>query len=190
MLENIYKRQGYLFFCHCKDNYHKTCIKSAGPVELLYKNYLCQLCAHFTFIFHSIDDTELLEIFKSKIPLNASIFNQLFTDTIEPKNNMDNFISANIQNELYVSAEEANLLMENSSNCQIQPFSSICVNVRSLLNPINYTKFEGLIASLGYKPDVVGITETWESTSSSGHFKILPGYIFVSNPRKKYKVEV
>ena len=129
--KNIYKRQGYLFCSHCKDNYHKTCIKSAGPVELLYNNYLCQPCAHFTFPFHSIDDTELLEIFKPKIPLNASIFNQLFTDTIEPKNNMDNFISANIQNELYVSAEEAKLLMENSSNCQIQPFSSICVNVRS-----------------------------------------------------------
>ena len=88
----------------------------------MYNNYLCQPCAHFTFPFHSVDDTELLEIFKPKIPLNASIFNQLFTDTIEPKNNMDNFISANIQNELYVSAEEAKLLMENSSNCQIQPF--------------------------------------------------------------------
>ena len=95
--KNIYKRQGYLFCSHCKDNYHKTCIKSAGPVELLYNNYLCQPCAHFTFPFHSIDDTELLEIFKPKIPLNASIFNQLFTDAIEPKNNMDNFISANFK---------------------------------------------------------------------------------------------
>ena len=66
--------------------------------------------------------------------------------------------------------------------------SSICINVRSLVNPINYTKFEGLIAILSYKPDVIGITETWESTSSSGHFKILPGYIFVFNPRKKYEV--
>ena len=103
---------------------------------------------------------------------------------------MDNFLSANIQNELYVSAEEAKLLMENSSNCQIQPFSSICINVRSLVNPINYTKFEELIATLGYKPGVIGITETWESTNSSGHFKILPGYIFVSNPRKNIKVEV
>ena len=40
---------------------------------------------------------------------------------------------------------------------------------------------------MGYKPDVIGKTETWESISSSGHFIILPGYIFVSNPRKKYK---
>ena len=50
---------------------------------------------------------------------------------------MDNFISANIQNELYVGAEEAKLLMENSSNCQIQPFSSICVNVRSLVKVVD-----------------------------------------------------
>ena len=40
---------------------------------------------------------------------------------------------------------------------------------------------------MGYKPDVIDIIETWESTSSSGLFKIFPGYIFVSNPRKKYK---
>ena len=159
--------KGYLFCSHCKDNYNKTCKASAGLVELLYNNYSCRPCGHFTFPFHSIDDRELLEIFKPKIPLNVSIFNQLITDTIEPKNNMDNFISANIQNEVYVSAEKAKLLMENSSNCQMQPFSSICINVRSLLNPINYTKFEGLIATLGYKPDVIGITETWESTIRS-----------------------
>ena len=74
-----------IYCSHCKDN-HKTCIKSAGSVELLYNNYLCQPCAHFTFPFHSIDDTELLEIFEPKIPLNASIFNQLFID-IEPRDN-------------------------------------------------------------------------------------------------------
>ena len=66
--KNIYKRQGYLFYSHCKDNYHKTCIKSADSVELLYNNHLCQPCAHFTFSFHSIDDTKLLKIFKPKIP--------------------------------------------------------------------------------------------------------------------------
>ena len=77
--------------------------------------------------------------------------------------------------------------MENSSHCQIQPFFSIYINARSLVNPINYYKFEGMIATLSYKPDVIGTIETLESTSSSGHFNILPGYIFVSNPRKQYK---
>ena len=103
---------------------------------------------------------------------------------------MDNFISAIIQNELYVSAEEAKLLMKNSSNCQIQPFSSICVNVRSLVNPIHYTKFEGLIATLGYKPNVIGITETWESTSHQVTLKYLLVTFLCPTPEKNIKVEV
>ena len=77
--------------------------------------------------------------------------------------------------------------MENSSDCQIQPFSSICIDFRSLVNSINYTKLEELIATLGYKPDVIGIAETWKSTNSSGHFKIDCGYSFLSNPGKKCK---
>ena len=64
--KNIYKRQGYLFCSHFKDNYHKTCIKSAGPVELFYNNYLCQGCAHFKFPFHSIDYIELLKSLNQK----------------------------------------------------------------------------------------------------------------------------
>ena len=41
----------------------------------------------------------------------------------------------------------------------------VSINVRPLVNHINCTKFERLIATLGYKPNVIGITETWESTS-------------------------
>ena len=49
-----------------------------------------------------------------------------------------------------------------------------------LLLPI-LIEIEGLIASLDYKPDVIGITETWEQPNSFGQYKCLPGYIFVSN---------
>ena len=55
-----------------------------------------------------------------------------------------------------------------------------------LLLPI-LIEIEGLIASLDYKPDVIGITETWEQPNSFGQYKCLPGYIFVSNGRMRKK---
>jgi len=60
-------------------------------------------------------------------------------------------------------------------------FSTLCMNVRSLFNITNFSKFEGLVATLDYKPNVIGATETWKSSTSSGQFKSLSGYTYVYN---------
>ena len=71
---------------------------------------------------------------------------------------------------------------ENTNNCY--QFSTLCINARSIINPTNFTKIEGLIASLNYKSDVIGITETWEQPNSFGQYNCLPSYTFVSNGRR------
>ena len=40
---------------------------------------------------------------------------------------------------------------------------------------------------LDYKPDVIGVTETWEQPNSFGQYKCLPGYTFVSNGRINHR---
>jgi len=50
---------------------------------------------------------------------------------------------------------------------------------RSLISP----KFQALIASLNFEPDVIAINETWEKPYSTGQCKSLQGYVFISNPR-------
>ena len=47
-------------------------------------------------------------------------------------------------------------------------FSTLCINALSIVNPVNFTKIEGLITLLDYKPDVIGVTETWEQPNSFG----------------------
>jgi len=156
----------------------------------MHNDFLCQTCAGLIFPFHNINNTELIQIHNtnSKIELNTFTLNQLFTETNDSNTEQNNSLSTNILNDTYVTSDEARLLLINNADKQNHSFSTICVNARSLMNPHNFTKLEGLVAKLEYAPDVIGITETWENTSNNSSFsKVLSGYNYVSNPRKKFK---
>ena len=56
------------------------------------------------------------------------------------------------------------------------------------MNLTNFSKIEGLKASLDHKPYVIGINKTvWEQPNLFGHYKCLSGYTFVSNGRMLQK---
>ena len=59
----------------------------------------------------------------------------------------------------------------------------MCVNVRSLTNPYNFTKFESLISGLDYQPHIIAGNETWEKPHTTGQRMNLNGYVYISNPR-------
>ena len=102
----------------------------------------------------------------------------------------DDEININLLKDVYISAEEVNSyfvndnLQETSSNNY--QFSTLCTNARSIVNPVNFTKI-GLITMLDYKPDVIGVTETWEQPNSFAQYKCLPGYTFVFNGRINHR---
>ena len=58
------------------------------------------------------------------------------------------------------------------------------VNVRSLVNPSNFFKFEGLTSSLSFKSDIICMTEISIQSFTSGKYRNLSGYKFVSNCTK------
>ena len=77
--------------------------------------------------------------------------------------------------------KELNFSCENQS---IEDFPIISVNIRSIVNSKNFTKFESLLESLPIKPMVIAINESWATKSSQGAFTKLPGYHeFVQNYR-------
>ena len=89
------------------------------------------------------------------------MLNNMFGDS-EHLNNCDvnlneDDISNNILKDEYVTANEATrFLLDPAENINNNyRFSTLCVNARSIVNPVNFTKIEGLIASLDYKPDVI-----------------------------------
>ena len=57
------------------------------------------------------------------------------------------------------------------------------MNVRSLVNNTNFSKLEALVSPLSFQLDVIAVTETWIQSFSTGPFKILKDYNFISNNR-------
>ena len=154
--------------CQCKLSYHKTCNKLQASVNILYNDFLCQSCACLIFPFHKISDADIFEMFnpKATTDINANVLNQLFTETLDSENIDNDFNYTNVLNDLYVDAEEAKSLLNNNSTKNNHSFTTMCINARSLINPLNFTKLEGLVAALNYKSDVIGITETWENINA------------------------
>jgi len=79
---------------------------------------------------------------------------------------------------------ESNDVSKFSSNKKIViDFTTIFLNIRSLINYKNFTIFENWINSLNFFPEVIAINETWEKPHNSGQFKNLPIYTYISNCR-------
>ena len=81
----------------------------------------------------------------------------------------------------YLTIQEVlKLLSGKNEECS---FSTMCVNVRSLTNRHNFTKFESLIAGLDYQPHIIAVNETWDKPHTTGQHINLNGYVYISNPR-------
>ena len=65
-------------------------------------------------------------------------------------------------------------------------FTILNLNIRSLANLNNYSKFETLIISFNPQPDIISLTETWLIEQSGPHCSLI-GYTFVDNCRKCFR---
>ena len=50
-------------------------------------------------------------------------------------------------------------------------FPIISLNIRSVVNKTNFTKFQAFLQNLSVKPMIIAISETWVTDSSKGPFK-------------------
>jgi len=83
----------------------------------------------------------------------------------------------------YIDSECVEKFCYNFENNSIN-FTTLCLNIRSIVNQKNFNLFESWFQSLKFLPDVIAINETWEKNSSTGQFKNLHSYNYVSNFRK------
>ena len=61
----------------------------------------------------------------------------------------------------YFSVQQASALLNRKCSNE-DSFSTICIDVKSLMNPHNFSKFESLISGLDFQPHTIADTETWE----------------------------
>ena len=72
--------------------------------------------------------------------------------------------------------------LNNSTN-----FTSICLNIRSIVTKDHFNVFESWIQSLKLVPDILAINELWGKKSSIRQLRNLKHYEYISNFRQNLK---
>ena len=111
----------------------------------------------------------------------VSIVSNLFNSG-KPCALIDDNIVHNNQIDTYFSVQQSNALLHSRYSNE-DSFSTICVNVTSLINPHSFSKFESLISGLDFQPHLIAVNQTWEKPHTIGQHKNFNGYVYISNPR-------
>ena len=169
----ISKRQKHDSCCVCRVSYHLKCINLLkktpninANLNYLYNNWLCISCAAETLPFFSLTATEFTDLFSNPVlnvplPSTDELNNILLdaTNCFDSENDINDNIVQNNQMDTYFSVQQANALLHSRYSNE-DSFSTICVNVRSLINPHNFRKFESLISGLDFQPHLIAVNET------------------------------
>ena len=171
----------------CNHYYHLKCFNNNSNIQSTKNNLTCFHC-NTIFPFQNLDTNEFLHLFQVNASqcndlYNINKLNQLFSDSLQSSSNSFDSLSV-IENKTYLTSETAASLLETFSEIS---FSSLCINIRSLMNPKNFAKFESLISVLQFKPHIIAINEIWEKPNTSGQHQTLDNYIYFSNPRQQNK---
>ena len=95
----------------------------------------------------------------------------------------DRYFNAN-----HIELKDYNIsLNEKNQLGNLNTFSSLGINMRSLANTKNFAKLQVFIASLCFKPKVIAINETYLRDNEDGPHCALQNYTFKSNCRKTCK---
>ena len=95
---------------------------------------------------------------------------------------MDNCLASNSLCH-YIDSDFVHKFCFQNNQSNSTNFTSVCLNVRSIVNKEHYNLFESWIQSLKFLPDIIAINETWEKKSSLGQFRNLQNYDYISNFR-------
>ena len=183
---NIPNKILFLSCINCNLSHHAKCVNyKFKKLSKSFQNpWMCSSCVNTIFPFYSLSNNELYDMFNtcSLKNFSSSDLNSIYCDeSLDFSfNDSNNQINSQLPlSDQYYSIQELNSqALDNSSN-----FTTMCVNVRSLINPRNFSKFESLVTALHRKPDIIAINETWERYNMSGEYNNLKGYVYVSNPR-------
>ena len=159
----------------CHKSFHKKCAKSINNRE----NHLtCITCQNL----NSGNSKKRMYHSPHSLP-HAEHLNTIFQDTINTDdNNSLNYPNLYNFQEKYIDISSVESLTSNGNE-----FLIVCVNMRSIVNLLNFSKLEAFIHNLEPKPDIIAVTETWIQSNAPGPYYNLSGYLFVSNSRKSHR---
>ena len=187
----------------CDRYFHPKCIRGCPPKCLKRisnfrykvirnKKWQCEPCVLSELPFYNISETQIKDLVKTETMRNDYSFpsceqlNDLFgVDNNEENESNDLFDLPAVCNDTkYCYSSNLEELNFQDEIHDYNSFPIISVNIRSLVNRNNFTKFEGFLDTLSVKPLIIALNETWISDKSMGPHQSLPGYQFVHKSRK------
>ena len=156
------------------------------------KNWQCESCVLRELPFYDVSDSQLITIATKQVQKNeASLpscdeLNNLFVvheDDIDTENVNELNPSSIVNDARYMYSSDVGELNFNNEVFVYDNFPMISLNIRSIVNRDNFTKFESFLENLEVKPLVIALNETWITSRSTGPYQSLKGYQFVQNHR-------
>ena len=177
----------------CKKICHQNCakfqpsfyIKKIGFRHKVIRNdWYCEICNLAELPCANISDSQIRNMIpaneKTRIPSPQELNGLFVNDKVD--NDEDFYYNSN--NSKYMYTQDLQNLNFENEGISYESFPIISVNIRSIVNSKNFTKFESLLESLPIKPLVIAISESWATKSSKGAFTKIPGYHeFIQNSR-------
>ena len=153
----------------------------------------CKELSNYLFPFENMSDDEFTVEFRTastndNATFDATQLNNLFYSGTADDDDDDVFVglSSNNKREPYLESNQTTLLSYDGS--LKNTLSMLCVNIRSLINPLNFSILASLLASLKLQPDIIAITKTWiQPVFTQNVCNTLKGYTLISNSRKTCK---
>ena len=140
-------------------------------------DWQCEICTLAELPGANISNSQIRNLNSSneiyQMP-SAPELNKLFIDE-NVENDDENFeFTYHSNKSKYMYTNEIEDLKFVNQTKLYESFPIISVNIRSIVNSKNFTKFESLLEALPVKPMVIAISESWVTNSSKGAFtKIL-----------------
>ena len=181
----------------CEGLCHPKCARELPPIRLKksgrfrYKvvrnpNWQCECCRLKELPFYDVSNSQIKEMVvrQDRILPSCEDLNSLFSiERYDRENSKDQM---NFLNESkYVCSSNIETVNFSDMGESIESFPIVSLNIRSIVNRTNFSKFEAFLASLSIKPMIIAVNETWIKTKSKGPYSKIEGYNFVQNCRKK-----
>ena len=184
---------------NCNQFYHLKCVRTLPPICLQkcgsfrYKvarnpNWVCEACVLNELPFYNISNSQVKSLIPKFILPSCDVLNsQFLTENQDECENKADFQFAYTTNETKYSYSTDLKNLKFADECEpYGNFPIVSLNVRSIVNRENFSKFQAFLQNLPVKPMIIALNETWITDSSKGPYSKINGYKFIQNHREKH----
>ena len=162
-------------YCHpkCARYCPPICLKMSGNYRFKIvrnKKWKCESCVLSELPFFDLSDSQIIELVPKKgVKNDLSLpschqLNDLFViesnDDESNNNELNCDLSDKTNDTIYTYSSDVNALNFCEEVHKFDSLPVVSINIRSLVNRDNFTKFEGFLDTLSVKPLVIALNET------------------------------